>query len=104
MLQGSCFVIFIIVKCDDKIKCNFIVADFQIGHRPRSPRQNIVGGAPPGPSSMSSPQAGIVPHDSVATPNSAASPMSASSAPSMAAIPVTEGLDLFKAYRCFLFQ
>lgn len=98
------FVIFIIVNCAKKIKRSFIVSDFYTGHRPRSPRQNTVGGASPGPSSLSSPQASTVPVDSVATPTSAASPISASSAPSLAAIPVTEGLDLFKECKCFLFQ
>ncbi|KAM9446069.1 ataxin-2 isoform 4-T4 [Clarias gariepinus] len=62
------------------------------GHRPRSPRQHIVGGAPPG--SSSSPQAGTVPVDSVATPTSATSPISASPASNMAAIPVTEAKEI----------
>ncbi|KAK3538928.1 hypothetical protein QTP86_023470, partial [Hemibagrus guttatus] len=65
------------------------------GHRPRSPRQNIVGGAPPGPSSSSSsPQAGTVPVESMATPTSGTSPISASPAPNMAAIPVTEAKEI----------
>ncbi|XP_058231284.1 ataxin-2 isoform X9 [Hemibagrus wyckioides] len=65
------------------------------GHRPRSPRQNIVGGAPPGPSSSSpSPQAGTVPVESMATPTSTTSPISASPAPNMAAIPVTEAKEI----------
>lgn len=64
------------------------------GHRPRSPRQTIVGGPPPGPSSLSSPQAGTVPVDSVATPTLATSPISASPAPIMSAIPVTEAKEI----------
>ncbi|XP_053466267.1 ataxin-2 isoform X7 [Ictalurus furcatus] len=64
------------------------------GHRPRSPRQTIVGGPPPGPSSLSSPQAGTVPVDSVATPTLATSPISASPAPIMGAIPVTEAKEI----------
>uniref|UniRef100_A0A3B4DQG7 Sm domain-containing protein n=1 Tax=Pygocentrus nattereri TaxID=42514 RepID=A0A3B4DQG7_PYGNA len=59
-------------------------------HRPRSPRQNSVGGAPPGPSSLSSPQAGTVPVDSMTTPASATSPTTASPAPNLAATPLAE--------------
>uniref|UniRef100_A0AAR2KLE9 LsmAD domain-containing protein n=1 Tax=Pygocentrus nattereri TaxID=42514 RepID=A0AAR2KLE9_PYGNA len=55
-------------------------------HRPRSPRQNSVGGAPPGPSSLSSPQAGTVPVDSMTTPASATSPTTASPAPNLACL------------------
>ncbi|KAF7687270.1 hypothetical protein HF521_014498 [Silurus meridionalis] len=64
------------------------------GHRPRSPRQSTVGGAPSGPSSSSSPQAGTVPVDPVTTPTSATSPILASPAPNMAAIPVTEAKEI----------
>uniref|UniRef100_A0A3B1JIM4 Ataxin 2 n=1 Tax=Astyanax mexicanus TaxID=7994 RepID=A0A3B1JIM4_ASTMX len=53
-------------------------------HRPRSPRQNSMGGAPPVPSSLSSPQAGTVPVDSMTTPTSATSPTSASPSPNLA--------------------
>ncbi|KAF7652021.1 hypothetical protein LDENG_00102580, partial [Lucifuga dentata] len=57
-------------------------------HRPRSPRQNSTGGASPGSSSsLSSPQTGAAPVDTVATPTSASSPTAASPAPSMAATP-----------------
>lgn len=59
-------------------------------HRPRSPRQNSVGGAPPVPSSMSSPQAGTVPVDSMTTPTSATSPTTASPSPNLAATPLAE--------------
>ncbi|XP_076853690.1 ataxin-2 isoform X3 [Brachyhypopomus gauderio] len=59
-------------------------------HRPRSPRQNSVGGAPPGPA-LSSPQAGSV--DTVTTPTSVTSPTTASPAPNMAAIPLVEAKD-----------
>ncbi|XP_072520538.1 ataxin-2 isoform X3 [Salminus brasiliensis] len=59
-------------------------------HRPRSPRQNNMGGAPPVPSSLSSPQAGTVPVDSVTTPTSATSPTTASPAPNLASTPVAE--------------
>ncbi|XP_060762861.1 ataxin-2 isoform X3 [Neoarius graeffei] len=64
------------------------------GHRPRSPRQNIMGGTPPGPSSLSSPQAGIVPVDSVAIPTSVTSLISASPAPDMVTMPVTEAKEI----------
>ncbi|XP_069555737.1 ataxin-2 isoform X8 [Brachyistius frenatus] len=55
-------------------------------HRPRSPRQNSMGGASPGPSSSSlpSPQTGTAPVETVAAP-SASSPTAASPAPNMVA-------------------
>ncbi|XP_066515576.1 ataxin-2-like isoform X3 [Hoplias malabaricus] len=56
-------------------------------HRPRSPRQSSMGAVPSGPSSLSSPQAGTVPVDSVATP---ISPTTASPAPNLAATPLAE--------------
>ncbi|XP_027001427.1 ataxin-2 isoform X2 [Tachysurus fulvidraco] len=59
------------------------------GHRPRSPRQNVVGGVPPCPSSSSS-----SPLESVGMLTSATSPISASPAPNMAAIPVTEAKEI----------
>uniref|UniRef100_A0A3P8VLW2 Ataxin 2 n=1 Tax=Cynoglossus semilaevis TaxID=244447 RepID=A0A3P8VLW2_CYNSE len=52
-------------------------------HRPRSPRQNSVGGASPGSSSLS-PQIGAAPVETLAAPTSA-SPIAASTAPNMVA-------------------
>ncbi|XP_062873870.1 ataxin-2 isoform X3 [Trichomycterus rosablanca] len=60
------------------------------GHRPHSPRQNNIGGVSPGPISLSSPQAGAVPVDSVVT---AASLTTASSASNLAATPSAEAKD-----------
>uniref|UniRef100_A0A3Q2ZCG9 Ataxin 2 n=1 Tax=Kryptolebias marmoratus TaxID=37003 RepID=A0A3Q2ZCG9_KRYMA len=56
-------------------------------HRPRSPRQNNLGGAPPGSSSLPSPQTGAAPVETVTTLTSAASPTAASPAPNMVASP-----------------
>ncbi|GAA6223117.1 ataxin-2-like isoform X2 [Lates japonicus] len=56
-------------------------------HRPRSPRQNSMGGASPGSSSLPSPQTGTAPVETVATPTSASSPTAASPAPNMVASP-----------------
>ncbi|XP_070689642.1 ataxin-2 isoform X4 [Pempheris klunzingeri] len=56
-------------------------------HRPRSPRQNSMGGASPGPSSLPSPQTGTAPVETAATPTSASSPTAASPAPNMIAPP-----------------
>ncbi|XP_058493290.1 ataxin-2 isoform X14 [Solea solea] len=53
-------------------------------HRPRSPRQNNMGGASTGSSSLPSPQTGTAPMETVATPISASS-TAASSAPNMVA-------------------
>uniref|UniRef100_A0A4W6CA56 Ataxin 2 n=1 Tax=Lates calcarifer TaxID=8187 RepID=A0A4W6CA56_LATCA len=58
-----------------------------LSHRPRSPRQNSMGGASPGPSSLPSPQTGTAPVETVATPTSASSPTAASPAPNMVASP-----------------
>lgn len=52
-------------------------------HRPRSPRQNSMGGASPGSSSLPSPQTGTAPVETVTTPTSASSPTAASPAPSI---------------------
>ncbi|KAM4616628.1 ataxin-2 isoform 6-T6 [Polymixia lowei] len=60
-------------------------------HRPRSPRQNSMGGASPGSSSsLPSPQTGSAPVETVAPPTSASSPTAASPAPSMVATPSVE--------------
>uniref|UniRef100_A0A3Q1F6Z4 Ataxin 2 n=1 Tax=Acanthochromis polyacanthus TaxID=80966 RepID=A0A3Q1F6Z4_9TELE len=56
-------------------------------HRPRSPRQNSIGGASPGSSSLPSPQTGTAPVETVTTPTSASSPTAASPAPNMVASP-----------------
>ncbi|XP_044053809.1 ataxin-2 isoform X9 [Siniperca chuatsi] len=56
-------------------------------HRPRSPRQNSMGGASPGPSSLPSPQTGTAPVETAATPTSASSPTAASPTPNMVASP-----------------
>ncbi|XP_051923144.1 ataxin-2 isoform X3 [Hippocampus zosterae] len=53
------------------------------GHRPRSPRQNNMGGA--SPSSASLPQTGTSPAESFAAPMSASSPTAPSPAPNMVA-------------------
>ncbi|CAL9707996.1 unnamed protein product [Knipowitschia caucasica] len=59
-------------------------------HRPRSPRQNPLSGAPPGSSSLPSPQMGTVPIETTGTP-SASSPTAASPAPNM--VPSSDGKD-----------
>ncbi|XP_041926968.1 ataxin-2 isoform X8 [Alosa alosa] len=59
-------------------------------HRPRSPRQNSLGGASPSSSAVSSPQTGTAPVDSVATPMAAGSPIAASPASNLAATPSAE--------------
>ncbi|XP_041793398.1 ataxin-2 isoform X5 [Chelmon rostratus] len=56
-------------------------------HRPRSPRQNSMGAASTGSSSIPSPQTGTAPVESAATPTSASSPTAASPAPNMVASP-----------------
>ncbi|KAM4745846.1 ataxin-2 isoform 2-T2 [Anableps anableps] len=56
-------------------------------HRPRSPRQNNVGRASPGSSSLSSPQTGTAPVETVTTLTSASSPTAASPAPNVVASP-----------------
>ncbi|XP_044231195.1 ataxin-2 isoform X10 [Thunnus albacares] len=56
-------------------------------HRPRSPRQNSMGGASPASSSLPSPQTGTAPVETVATPTSAPSPTAASPAPNMVTSP-----------------
>uniref|UniRef100_A0AAQ5ZNQ3 Sm domain-containing protein n=1 Tax=Amphiprion ocellaris TaxID=80972 RepID=A0AAQ5ZNQ3_AMPOC len=60
-------------------------------HRPRSPRQNSIGGASPGSSSLSSPQTATAPVETVTTPTSASSPTAASPAPNMVASPSGDG-------------
>ncbi|CAK6950664.1 ataxin-2 isoform X10 [Scomber scombrus] len=56
-------------------------------HRPRSPRQNSMGGASPASSSLPSPQTGTAPVETAATPTSAPSPTAASPAPNMVTSP-----------------
>nr|XP_057928047.1 ataxin-2 isoform X10 [Doryrhamphus excisus] len=56
-------------------------------HRPRSPRQNSMGGASP---SSTSPQTGTAPMDTFATPTSASSPTAGSPSPNMVASDVKE--------------
>ncbi|XP_028269942.1 ataxin-2 isoform X6 [Parambassis ranga] len=56
-------------------------------HRPRSPRQNNMGGASPGSSSLPSPQTGTAPVETVTTPTSASSPTAASTSPNIVASP-----------------
>ncbi|KAM7391394.1 hypothetical protein PAMP_022087 [Pampus punctatissimus] len=60
-------------------------------HRPRSPRQNNMGGASPASSSLPSPQTGMAPVETVATPTSAPSPTASSPAPNMVASPSGDG-------------
>uniref|UniRef100_A0A3B3UGI1 Ataxin 2 n=1 Tax=Poecilia latipinna TaxID=48699 RepID=A0A3B3UGI1_9TELE len=62
-------------------------------HRPRSPRQNNVGRASPGSSSLSSSQTGTAPIETVMTLTSASSPTAASPAPNMVASPSGDGKD-----------
>nr|XP_046243775.1 ataxin-2 isoform X7 [Scatophagus argus] len=59
-------------------------------HRPRSPRQNSMGGPSTGSSSIPSPQTGTAAVETAATPTSASSPTTASPAPNMAASPSGE--------------
>ncbi|XP_041642564.1 ataxin-2 isoform X8 [Cheilinus undulatus] len=59
-------------------------------HRPRSPRQNSMGGASPGSSSLPSPQTGTTPAETAATPTSASSPTAASPAPGMVNSPLAD--------------
>ncbi|XP_029617925.1 ataxin-2 isoform X5 [Salmo trutta] len=58
-------------------------------HRPRSPRQNSMGGASPGPSSLPLAQTGTTPVEPAST-QSASSPTAASPARDMAATPSAE--------------
>ncbi|XP_016332659.1 ataxin-2-like isoform X9 [Sinocyclocheilus anshuiensis] len=60
-------------------------------HRPRSPRQNSIGGGAPSPSCLSSPQAGTVPVDSVTASTAATSPTAANSPTNLEASPIEEG-------------
>lgn len=60
-------------------------------HRPRSPRQNSLGGASPGGSSLPSPQTGTAPVENATTPTSAPSPTAASPAPNMVTSPSGDG-------------
>ncbi|MEQ2178057.1 hypothetical protein GOODEAATRI_010020 [Goodea atripinnis] len=60
-------------------------------HRPRSPRQSNMGRASPGSSSLSSPQMGTAPVETVTTLTSASSPAAASPAPNMIASPSGDG-------------
>ncbi|XP_051981087.1 ataxin-2-like isoform X7 [Xyrauchen texanus] len=60
-------------------------------NRPRSPRQSSVGGGTPSPSSLSSPQAGTVPVDSVTVSTTVTSPTAANPATNMEASPIEEG-------------
>uniref|UniRef100_A0A7N8WPI3 Ataxin 2 n=1 Tax=Mastacembelus armatus TaxID=205130 RepID=A0A7N8WPI3_9TELE len=59
-------------------------------HRPRSPRQNSMGGTSPGSSSLPSPQSGAAPVEIIATPT-ASSPTAASPSPSMVTSPSGDG-------------
>ncbi|KAM9392605.1 ataxin-2 isoform 10-T10 [Pholidichthys leucotaenia] len=56
-------------------------------HRPRSPRQNSMGGASSGLSSLPSPQSGTAPIETSSTPTSSSSPTAASPAPNMGVSP-----------------
>ncbi|XP_028980207.2 ataxin-2 isoform X4 [Esox lucius] len=58
-------------------------------HRPRSPRQNSVGGVSPSPSSLTSPQTGSASVEPV-TMASASSPTAVSPSPNMPAAPLAE--------------
>ncbi|TKS78287.1 Ataxin-2 Spinocerebellar ataxia type 2 protein [Collichthys lucidus] len=56
-------------------------------HRPRSPRQNNMGGVSTGSAPLPSPQTGTVPVETAATPTSASSPTVASPTPNMVISP-----------------
>ena len=60
-------------------------------HRPRSPRQNNMGGASPGPASLASPQTGAAPIEVSAPPPVASSPAAAIPIPGTGAGPTAEG-------------
>uniref|UniRef100_A0A7N6BXQ2 Sm domain-containing protein n=1 Tax=Anabas testudineus TaxID=64144 RepID=A0A7N6BXQ2_ANATE len=60
-------------------------------HRPRSPRQNSMGGSSPGSSSIPSPQTGAAPVETVATSTSASSPTAAAPASNMVTSPSADG-------------
>ena len=60
-------------------------------HRPRSPRQNSMGGASPSASSIPSPQTGTAPVETLTSPTSASSPTAASPTPNMVAASSVEG-------------
>lgn len=59
-------------------------------HRPRSPRQNSIGGGAPSPSCLSSPQAGTVPVDSATASTTATSPTAANPATNLEVSPIEE--------------
>ncbi|XP_039542518.1 ataxin-2-like isoform X3 [Pimephales promelas] len=59
-------------------------------HRPRSPRQNSIGGGAPSSSCLSSPQAGTVPVDSMAASTTVTSPTAANPATNLDASPIEE--------------
>ncbi|XP_068167637.1 ataxin-2 isoform X1 [Antennarius striatus] len=59
-------------------------------HRPRSPRQNSIGGASSGSSSLQSPQAGTIPVENAAAPASSSSPTAANPTPTTVASPSGE--------------
>ncbi|XP_055055952.2 ataxin-2 isoform X2 [Misgurnus anguillicaudatus] len=59
-------------------------------HRPRSPRQNSIGGGALNPSCVSSPQAGTVPVDSVTGSTTATSPTAANTATNLDASQIEE--------------
>uniref|UniRef100_A0A671M9E0 Ataxin-2-like n=1 Tax=Sinocyclocheilus anshuiensis TaxID=1608454 RepID=A0A671M9E0_9TELE len=61
-----------------------------LAHRPRSPRQNSIGGGAPSPSCLSSPQAGTVPVDSATASTTATSPTAANLAANLEASPIEE--------------
>ncbi|XP_030214269.1 ataxin-2 isoform X2 [Gadus morhua] len=60
-------------------------------HRPRSPRQNNMGGASPGPASVAAAQAGAAPMEASAPPPVASSPAAATPTPGTGAGPAAEG-------------
>uniref|UniRef100_A0A8C5BR86 LsmAD domain-containing protein n=1 Tax=Gadus morhua TaxID=8049 RepID=A0A8C5BR86_GADMO len=60
-------------------------------HGPRSPRQNNMGGASPGPASVAAAQAGAAPMEASAPPPVASSPAAATPTPGTGAGPAAEG-------------
>lgn len=85
--RGLCFIIFLFLHLLFCYSSNLPPPFLGSAHRPRSPRQNSMGGASPGSSSLPSPQTGTVPAETAGAPSSASSPTAASPAPNMAASP-----------------
>ncbi|TKS78272.1 Ataxin-2 Spinocerebellar ataxia type 2 protein [Collichthys lucidus] len=74
--------------CDSTNQEQLLRRNMVLGaHRPRSPRQNNMGGVSTGSAPLPSPQTGTVPVETAATPTSASSPTVASPTPNMVISP-----------------